>query len=176
MKKLSFSDWVQVVTSLSVLIGLMLVIYEIRQTHRLSQVQMVAENMAAFTQQQLSIAGENPATVMKKACHDEPLNQEELVVFDVIARTYALYASRILALDFLGDYDSRHVDEQAVSILRTLKSSELGRAWWQLNEPFLSEAVRQAGSDDRIAPVTECGDYMSLLQSLAEPPGMGGTQ
>jgi hypothetical protein len=74
------STWVQIVTGVAVVVGLVLVIVELRQVQTLSRAQLTSDAMIQRGNVQLAMAGENPDVALAKACIEpESLRPDEML-------------------------------------------------------------------------------------------------
>lgn len=72
------SHWVQIISGIAILIGLVLVLIELRQTKELTRASLASESHSIVMERSTSFQGENPMRVLAKACDsDEPLSTEE---------------------------------------------------------------------------------------------------
>ena len=74
-------EWMLHVATLIVLVvGAVLVIYELRQTKAVAQAQLAADMYSFMSNQQIALLGENPLSALAKECKGEKLNEEEALV------------------------------------------------------------------------------------------------
>jgi len=70
-------DWIQILTLVSIFIGLVLVFYELRQTKNLARAQLAADAWTEKLEQQRALMGESLAVAFAKNCSGLPINLEE---------------------------------------------------------------------------------------------------
>ncbi len=155
---------IQLVTSLSVLIGLGLVIYELRQTRELTLLQLAQGSMTEMSAEQYAIYGESAAVVLRKACMEpDSLTDDELFVLDAYFRTQVFRVMRFKQQEDIAGFNWgwRSTSE---SMLRRIVSFPQGKRWLTQNrlrdreinalidEVLVSESVR---SCDRISVMKE---------------------
>ena len=109
MNKNSFQDWVQILTGLALLIGLVLVVIEIRQSQTIALMEFTQagyQEVFAFQRQRM---GENPGPTLVKAClQPEQLTEEE--TDPRICYTIGPIKDRARAAEISGRYSARQVD------------------------------------------------------------------
>ena len=131
----ALSTWVQIVTGVAVVVGLVLVIVELRQVQTLSRAQLSSDAMIQRTNIQMALAGENAAAALAKACIDpESLRPDEMRTLD--AYLYARYLS-ILRMGLLtyrdGLYTEKYLQLTAAGTIReTILDTAYGRAWFKV--------------------------------------------
>ena len=107
MLKFTISDWIQIGTSFSIIVGLVLVVYEIQQTRNLVYTQMVQATYTEFSQEQSAIYGENGARALARAClKPNELTDEDSYIIDTMFNTKLTRVARIKAQETAGGYDS----------------------------------------------------------------------
>ena len=93
------NQWVQILTGIALLIGLILVVIEMRQGLLIASAQLTQAGFFEFQDMKRQRMGENPAPTLTKAClHPEQLTDDEITVavvdsnyrYDTIAMTMAL--------------------------------------------------------------------------------------
>jgi hypothetical protein len=131
--------WTQILTTLGVILGLALVGLEIRQTQQLTQAQLSGENLALSSQKHLAHAGENPYIAISKACQNEKLSSEELIIFDALMSASAKSALRMWLIEKIGEFNRSSYDEGVRGELIDVFQTELGQRWWEQSKNFYPE-------------------------------------
>lgn len=152
------SEWVQIATGIAVLIGLGLVIYELRQTRDVALAQLSSDGFDHFQQRVIAEMGENPATTLAKLCAGlTSLSDEELIVLSAYYENHLLNAFRAYRIaQRTGFYDGawrQIVEDQFPAIL----SSAIGRAWWEEEKRWYPEDFRRAADEVDISGLSSCG-------------------
>ena len=154
-----FHDWLQLAASIAVLAGLVLVVFELRQSRAIAEAQIISDSFAIGAANVSTVLGERAADVLARACTaPESMSHEDLV----IAKYY--YVHRIALVRRLasisvgtGVYADSNWREYARNIvLPEVFDSAVGRAWWQVERP--------AG---------ELGEIGDALLAESGPPGCG---
>lgn len=75
--------WVQIFTSLAVLAGIGVVVWELQQTRSLFKTQMGMEATQSYTEHLSSLFGEDAAKTLEKACFSpDELEGSDLLILD----------------------------------------------------------------------------------------------
>ena len=75
------NSWVPMATNAAVVIGLILVIYELNQSHTQARAQMNMDGYASIINHEIALMGESPAAVISKArLSPEGLTDEEKII------------------------------------------------------------------------------------------------
>ncbi len=136
-------DWVQVITGLAVVIGLVLVVYELRQTRDMVHHDMVNAGIAMRSEQMTSFTGENPAAAWVKGCLDpEKMTPEDVAVLYETISTLHLDAERVLMMEELGFNEFDNV-AFARSYMERFLGFRLGMAEYQLYPENFRDDIRQ---------------------------------
>ena len=137
------SDVIQIISGVVLIIGVVLVVLQMRQTETLTRAQMVNEAWAMRIQQAEAAAGENPMRSYAKLCSEnEFLTDEDVLVLHnfYLQRMYLIYRAKVVNdIAFNDDQWRREVTGNLGMILGT----EQGRAWmhtWQL-QPWFQQLV-----------------------------------
>ena len=95
-KRRTIETIVQLITGVSVLIGIYLVMVELRQSREISTAQMVYTRLISNIEHNSRIYGENLAPTLAKACHGpEELNDAEVIAL------YSYFQNRMDLVFFL---------------------------------------------------------------------------
>lgn len=136
MKGHSLFEWVQMITGLAVIVGLVLVVIELRQSHTLSHVanvQNTFSGMLATEQTQLS---ENFPETFNKACvAPETMSDEEHLEMRIYRNLQILNIERIRAVQQIGgfDYDWRFVSLGTINMWLATPVGRAQYAHWRDN-------------------------------------------
>ena len=136
-------NWIQVITGIAILLGLALVVWELQQARTLARVQLYSDSINAKTEFTAALLGEEPMSVMGKACLDpEGLTLEDAAVLfayfrsleDRILAMHQLESMGGLAEPLGGDAmkgleDRSEQDLLAGAFTIELTSTEIGQAW-----------------------------------------------
>ena len=89
----------QIVTNVAIVVGLTVVIYEIYQTRLLAEAQLAGEAYALVHSTNVSVAGEQLAKVLARACFEpDELSNEDTVVLLAYFDTRWISVSRLMVL------------------------------------------------------------------------------
>ena len=123
---------VQIITLLSVLAGVGLVMWELEQNRSLVRQEMFSEGTISNRESSLSLAGENPAVVLAKACENsEELTVEDWMILNFVFSETMETVNRMRLLEG-GLYP---VNTWEANLLEGrfgfIFSTAAGRAWWE---------------------------------------------
>jgi len=126
------ATWLQVIGNFGLILGLVLVAIQIRQSSDLARVQMGHDAWLLEYQLQWALMGENPQAVLAKIRLDsDSLTDEELVAADSYFQGHAFSAKRVeYVIDAGLDLYS---EETLAQNFAPQFSSRVGLAWWALN-------------------------------------------
>jgi hypothetical protein len=134
--------WIQLSAALAVMLGLGLVIWELRQAHQLARAQLISDGFLAELEDTRALLGENPTEVIMKGCltPDEltpaewKTNQAYMSLF-TIRNERNFYLSQ---LDNLG----RDSEISTTLSLRRLLGIPLFRRWYEQNKPGIPPRIK----------------------------------
>ena len=164
-------DWLQLAASLAVLVGLGLVVIELRQARAIAQGEIVSESFSIGGENVSAVMGENPARALARACL-EPADlapEEMLVVSFYYSHRIALvrrFASITRATRLYPDENWQIYARE--NVLPEVFSSEVGRAWWRTHAPYKGDETLKAIGDDLLDELgpPSCGDDLRAMAEL----------
>jgi len=131
---MNFSDWIQAVSAVAIVVGVILVVAEMRQNSDLMRTQLINEIISDHFAYDRQIMGENPSPTLIKACfHPEDLSEAELSVaaaamdyrYDTVMRTKIIEESGDLGMPWRKGAEIH---------LRRLLETPLGRLDFEKNK------------------------------------------
>ncbi len=145
-------DWLQIITNIGVVFGLLLLLYELNQSRDLTRAQVVDSMYETVVIRSLSLIGETPeAAIAKSVFQPDELTESEAVVLS------QFYTS--LLVSWLRNKDERGAGffEQAYAEVVASEAyylnTEPGRRWWAVTRPYTDPAI--AGVvDEALASMT----------------------
>ena len=159
-------DWVQLLTNVAVVIGLLLLIYELNQSRDLTRAQIVDGAYDAAVFRNLAILGESPEEAIARSLfHPEDVTEADAIV---LSHFYtALLVSWLRNRDERGlGYFERGFEEVIASEAYFLNTIP-GRKWWasvrDFQEPELAAAV-----DKALEPLTPEAQRMMIERLVGE--------
>ena len=63
-------DWLQILSNVAIIIGLIVVVYELQQSRNIATAQLTSDIYAYLLQQQVAVMGEDASHALAKACDD----------------------------------------------------------------------------------------------------------
>lgn len=94
--KSTSEQWLSIVSNLAILIGILLVFWELQQARTLATVQLRSDNAMLTAELSANLMGENPQAVLSKAC----LKPDELTTEDKIIMSQ-IFQNRLAAATML---------------------------------------------------------------------------
>ena len=148
MKREEISDWIQILATIGVVAGLLLVALELRQNSNLARADMNSQAGLAAQSIQSALRDREFAVVFRKSIEQpHELELEEKLMMHGYYRDLVGLLSRELIMIARGVFndDSKYV---AAQIVRDGLGTEFGRAWWAQNKlgyfPSLVAAIDEA--------------------------------
>jgi len=163
LKTSSVSDWFQIVASISVLAGLLLVGYELNRNEGINVGNLSYQSMENVQNYNLVVVGENPIGSLTKAClSPEGLSEEDYFVLDAL---YSFRTADIRKLEILrlrGDYDiSSSIDGVARHHAAEIASTIAGRAWLEADASKIPVGMQHHAEAELKNPTKNCHATMS---------------
>lgn len=164
MTKYSIDTVVHTATCLAVIIGIILVVYELNLTRRIAFTEMAQEAMSELNLRDTTLFGEEAAETLAKACYTPiELTDPEKVVLDSVFSTHINFAVRIKLLEDTGGIDTiwRRNTQLAVDYILSFPQGdswlELGKTFWDLEfETAVERAITNFAG-------TTCQDRIGLM-------------
>ena len=133
MEAEKLNTWVQTVTSVALIVGLALVIWELQQARDATLSELYSQGFQIISQTNNSILGEEPIRVLAKACDTpEKLTREDLLVLSFY---YQELLSRQRRIQWINKRAGFYSDEIAAStnlgVWHGILSTKPGRAYWR---------------------------------------------
>ena len=130
MKSTKITDWAQLITGLALLLGLLMVFYELRQAKQLAFAEIMSQGYSEVLEDARTIMGENPAVALAKACYQpDALTREERLIIDTYYSSQLAQISRLGLLNAVADFG---VSEELVSgyYVNIILSTPYGQRWF----------------------------------------------
>ena len=166
-------DWLQLAASIAVLVGLGLVVLELRQARAIAQGEMVSESFSIGAENVSSMMGENPSHALARACLDPSnLSPEELLVVSFYYSHRIALVRRFASITRGTNlYPEESWQSYARSnVLPEVFSSEVGRAWWRTHAPYKGDETLKAIGDELLAELgpPTCGDDLRAMAAILD--------
>jgi len=163
LKTSSVSDWFQIVASIGVLAGLLLVGYELNRNEGINIGNLSYQSLENLQNYNLVVVGESPMASLTKAClSPEGLSEEDYFVLDAL---YSFRTADIRKLEILrlrGDYDiSDSIDGVARHHASEIASTIAGRAWLEANMSEIPAGMQPHAEAELKNPTKNCHATMS---------------
>jgi len=144
-------NWIQTIAALSVLIGLLLIIWELRQTQELTRVQLLSGNTDDQIELNFAVMGDRVSEIEIKGClAPEELTQEELSRYWAYLKVDYLRMVGLIQQESIYDF-GRPIENIVRGILRSYLGSKLGmfdyetlsqRDWPVLMQEVAADIIR----------------------------------
>jgi hypothetical protein len=167
-------NWLQIVGNFGLVVGLILVAVQIKQSTDLAEAQMLNEGWLAQIQRSMDIVGENGSAALARAWTEpETLTPEDVVVLDSLMTSWWFGALR------LENLASRGYEVFPLEAYGNMVPYELGNAfaiaWWNGDHRFSDGAPRARAAIEerleqlgRLARTANLRRYETLREALSE--------
>ena len=152
------SNWVQLLTAIAMLIGVGLVIWELRSNREIARAQQAVDGFGTFSQRNQSIMGEEATRAFAKACEEpDNLSVEEMIIMHYFLVATLNNMRQSLSAEKVSSDLAVNKWEQWQGNFRTIFATEYGRWWWKQGgwEPELREAGDRILAGYEIRPCIE---------------------
>ena len=134
MKREAISDWIQILATIGVVAGLILVAFELRQNATLARAEMNSQMHIAMQSIQGSLRDREFAAVLRKSIEQpHELDLEEKLMMHGYYRDLIGLLSRERQMINRGVFVDDN-DFVAALVVREGLGTEFGRAWWDQNK------------------------------------------
>jgi hypothetical protein len=159
------SHWVQIASGVALVVGLALVIIEMRQAKQLIRAQLAGESAGLALTRTLTLLGERPLSVLAKACDpDATMTREDALTLSLTFRAYLGTVIRALEVGTLGGFDDERWKQVANGNFAQIFATEHGRAWW----------AAVSGSANLAHDITDQGN--KILSAMGSPTCFFGSE
>ena len=163
MKASNASDWFQIVASIGVLAGLLLVGYELNRNEGINMGNLANQSLENMQNHHLVIGGENPVGSLMRAClNSDGLSEEDYFVLDALYSFRTADIRKMEVLRLRGDYDiSDSIDGVARHHASEIASTIAGRAWLEANMSEIPVGMQPHVETELKNPTKNCNATMS---------------
>jgi hypothetical protein len=142
--KLQVNKIVGTLANMGVIVGLVLVAYQINQAIEITRAQLINDYYIADMQLEMKMMGENPGESFAKAVFDEEaLTQQDLAVLDRYFNYGMVQLTRLREMQELG-YVSETDLQKRIDYLGWHLGNPAGRRWWEEYKKDNSDELIQA--------------------------------
>lgn len=122
----------QIISGVILVIGVVLVVMELRQTKDLAHAQLISDSFSIQIDRLVAQLGEDSAAVLAKACEgSEPLTYADAAVLSTKFQLHNLIAFRSFLLNELYSFENTTWEEEVRVQYLFIFQSPHGRAWWE---------------------------------------------
>ena len=170
--KTAIFDWVQLIAGVAILVGLALVIFELKQSQDLAKLQLISSGFEMRSNQRIAIMGEEAAHVIQKSCEaPNNLTKAELQILDA----YHLELINRIRIDYryseVSDIYSEEDWSRGYLNFYQILGTFPGRVWWQ-EQSWIEPPIRTAGNavyEELKDSYPSCeSDYSARIQAAKE--------
>jgi hypothetical protein len=125
------SHFIQILSGIALIVGIILVLAEMRQTKALVQAQLQSDFWEGAANRSIAQMGENAPNSIARACKGEELTAEDIVVLE---NKYQLHMTLIIRQKVVNDiaqFDSDAWERTASGQFLQVFSTVHGRTWWK---------------------------------------------
>ena len=173
MNAQAIANWVQIITSVAVLVGLGLVVFELNQTRTLVKTQLTSDGFIIGVQQELALLGDNPGEALTRACMEpETLTPQDVLLLDRLHRGTMSQVERVRVMQQIAGFGLEWEVVAQYSIARIV-STPFGRAWWDATGNYAASAeVAALGNEvrDNARVLPECEALVTEILSALKAP------
>ncbi len=137
-----FSNWVQMLTGLAMVVGIVLVLFELEQTRDLARAQLASDSANLAMNRHTSFIGEESMSALAKACDAEQrLTLEEALVLDAVFLSMFQTAFRAFEMETIAGFGEDRWVLVADATFPNIFSTQHGRDWWVALFPQNNELI-----------------------------------
>jgi hypothetical protein len=165
-------DWLQLIANAGVIVGLMVLIYEVNQSNVFAQAENASASSSFAVDRETAVMGENVGLVLAKAIDDpDALTTHDLIVVDAYHRQLLMELINQAYQADLGVFSSDWENEWG-QYIRLHFDYPFGRKWWshqrvRMTEEPAAQAARAVVDRALSASTNERGEFFRLLKSEA---------
>lgn len=175
MNSQNLASWIQILTGIALLVGIVLVVWELQQSRDLVRAQLVADGFLSHQDNQRVFLGESFASTYAKACFDpENLTDAEMVQMWAYTDSLLTFVTRAQSYGAVGD--SRWDWERlARGQIRRWLSTKVGRAEYVFAKQggwlssWIVEAAEELIANSELMDCTVNLGHFGLVRAAGDP-------
>lgn len=169
MDSRKLNDTIQLITSIAIVLGFAVVVWELMQNRETAKSQLSSDGWAQIGQQNASVVGEELAHVIAKACEaPAELTTADLVVLEAHIEDRVNAVWRIYALARRGSLYDQADMRRNVGLLNRVLSTDAGRAYWQ-NMSWVPPEIR-AAVEEFLPSIAPCDRFFDEWKRTVGAP------
>ena len=163
-------DWIQTLTLLALLAGIVLVIYELRQAKELTRSQLISQSYVASMQLDALVIGENGAdTLARISDPNAKISESDLFIYDAIAHSRLLHLRMNESLHRLGYFPQSQLDLDDLQVTACwFFGHDVGRAYLESNATSVDPLVLKLKEH-----VQNCGESANYIEHMKKQLSAG---
>lgn len=163
MTKANLSQWVTAVTNIAVLLGVLLLVFELRQNAELARLEMVQGRIEAFQQTEAGFFTPELSQVWVKSFKDpESLTLAEMRMMDAYLAIHMAQMMRNIDLEKAGLLKEGSTIALLEGDARWLFGSPFGKAYWEQFGPNWSSDLYELAN-----PIVDAVDDHYLIEEFS---------
>ena len=124
-------DWIQIISSIAIVVGLVIVVFELNQNSIHQRAQLTHDDYVNLHTHMYTLMGENPAAVIAKArTSPQELSEEERIVVDAHLFSQYLFLESYEYIEQMGVFADDWKDVVPV-VIKKYFDYPYARSWWQ---------------------------------------------
>jgi len=158
---------IQSATAIAIVLGLVLVIYELQQGREIAKVEQADAGFSGYASSVRSLIGDNGAEAFANACDNpDELSTEDMLIMVRVLEDLLSRVRLSLYRQSISEDLNAYTFEKAIGNFRHIFATEFGRWWWATTQQYWEPEIVQAGNDYHAQGTTQgCKEYFDLYQN-----------
>jgi len=167
MKYLQIEVWVQIATSVAIILGLGLVIYELRLTRQIAFTEMTQEAMTEMSMRQTAMYGEEAAETLARAClTPDELSNADKVILEAVFTSQMQFALRLKLLEDVGGFNTVW-NTQLRGIVNIITGYPQGERWMELGSQLWDAEFSTVVAEElQSPPELTCRERLAFMDVI----------
>ena len=145
--KFNWEYWLQITSNLAILVGIFLVLIELQQARDLTEAQLALDRANSRTEFHLSLAGDNPSSVLIRACMEpDNLSPEDKFVVAQVFQARLQHAMGKRNSENAGEFGNNYRGN-LIGAFRSMFNYDYGKDYFLRTKELLPSEVREIGEE-----------------------------
>jgi len=162
--------YVQIVSGIVLIVGVVLVVVQLRQTETLTRAQLSADFWSMRINQAIAASGESPMSSYSKLCDlDELLTEEDVMVLHslFLQRFFLILQARNVPM--IAGFSGNDWKQQARGNFGIIVGTPQGREWWKAISRGIADQELMEVADEALREVPgDCLTTVSWIQAIKD--------